>query len=57
MAKHCIFEHFLPFVNQIRPKLRVIATLHHGHVHDRRDADPELDQSSVPTTDGLGRLC
>ena len=27
MAKHCIFEHFLRFVKQIRPKLWVIVTL------------------------------
>ena len=28
MRKHCIFEHFLRFVKQIRPKLWVIVTLH-----------------------------
>jgi hypothetical protein len=28
MAKHCIFEHFLRFVKQIRPKPSVVVTLH-----------------------------
>ena len=28
MAKHCIFEHFLGFVKQIRPKPSVVVTLH-----------------------------
>jgi hypothetical protein len=27
MAKHCIFEHFLRFVKQIRPKPSVVVTL------------------------------
>ena len=28
MRKHCIFEHFLRFVEQIRAKVWVIVTLH-----------------------------